>query len=80
MKYLTFIIISFINFYSYFVSPMLGARCRFQPTCSSYVKEALIKHGLFYGSYLSLKRISRCHPLSESRYDPVPKQKIQETK
>lgn len=47
--------------------------CRFIPTCSSYTKEALEKHGLWKGSYLAIKRISKCHPLSDEHgYDPVP--------
>ena len=76
MKYIILIIISFINLYSYFVSPLLGARCRFQPTCSSYAKEALNKHGIFFGLFLSIKRIIKCHPFSSSKYDPVPSKEI----
>lgn len=61
-----------IRFYQYFISPLLGPRCRFQPTCSQYALEAIRLHGALYGSWLSLKRIARCHPLSEGGEDPVP--------
>ena len=80
MKYLSVIIISFIKFYSYFVSPFFGARCKFQPTCSSYAKEALIIHGLPFGILLTIKRILKCHPFSSSRYDPVPSREIDKIK
>ena len=61
-----------IFIYQGFISPFLGANCRFQPTCSCYTKEALKKHGLFKGGALSLKRIFSCHPWGRSGYDPVP--------
>ena len=80
MKYLSLFIILFINFYAYLISPLLGARCRFQPTCSSYAKEALIEHGPVIGIFLSVKRILKCHPFTSSKYDPVPKRKINEIK
>lgn len=54
------------------VSPMFGASCRFQPTCSAYADEALRQHGAFRGGWLMLRRIARCHPWGGSGYDPVP--------
>lgn len=59
-------------FYKIVISPLMPATCRFQPTCSSYMIEALKKHGPFYGLFLGLKRIVRCHPWGGSGYDPVP--------
>lgn len=61
-----------IKIYQSFISPLTPASCRFEPTCSSYAKEAFIQHGLLKGMFLSVKRIARCHPWGESGYDPVP--------
>lgn len=61
-----------IKFYRYAVSPMLGRRCRFYPSCSEYALEALERHGALLGSWWSLKRICRCHPFHPGGYDPVP--------
>ncbi len=58
--------------YQLFISPMLGPRCRFHPTCSHYTVEALRTHGALKGSWLSLLRLGRCHPLHPGGYDPVP--------
>ena len=70
-------IISFpIHIYRFFISPLTGKNCRFEPTCSEYALAALKTHGVFYGSYLSVKRILKCHPFSRySGYDPVPNKK-----
>lgn len=63
-------------FYRAAVSPFLGPRCRFQPTCSAYALEALEQHGPVKGSWLTLKRLAKCHPISwlggSHGYDPVP--------
>jgi len=67
-----FMLIAIIKIYKYFISPLLGDRCRFYPSCSSYSLEALQLHGAIIGSYLSLKRLLRCHPFHEGGIDPVP--------
>ena len=59
------ILILIIKFYKYFVSPMLGSRCRFLPTCSEYFIEALSTHGLIRGLKLGTKRIFKCHPFKK---------------
>lgn len=61
-----------IRFYQLFISPLLGPRCRFYPSCSSYTIEALQTHGVLKGSWLAIKRISRCHPGNPGGVDPVP--------
>ncbi|MCT7904642.1 MAG: membrane protein insertion efficiency factor YidD [Candidatus Ornithobacterium hominis] len=61
-----------IKFYQWAISPWLGSNCRFTPTCSQYGIEALKTHGLYYGLYLTIRRILRCHPRGGSGYDPVP--------
>jgi putative membrane protein insertion efficiency factor len=58
--------------YRYSVSPLLGPRCRFHPSCSAYALEALERHGTVRGGCLVLKRIVRCHPWRPGGYDPVP--------
>ena len=65
-----------IHIYRLLISPLTGKNCRFEPTCSEYALTALKTHGIFYGSYLSIKRILKCHPFSRySGYDPVPNKK-----
>jgi putative membrane protein insertion efficiency factor len=61
-----------IRLYQLFLSPILGNNCRFQPTCSHYGMEALERHGLFRGGWLTMRRILRCHPWGGMGYDPVP--------
>jgi len=60
---LVFIILLLIKFYNFFISPLLGMRCRFLPTCSEYCSVSLKDHGLVVGGVHSLKRIMRCHPI-----------------
>ncbi len=65
--------IGLIKIYQWIFSPWLGAKCRFTPTCSQYSIDAFKKHGLFKGFWLTLKRISKCHPWSGKHgYDPLP--------
>ncbi len=61
-----------IRFYQLLISPVLPSSCRFQPTCSEFALEALEKHGMFRGSWLTLRRLARCHPWGKSGFDPVP--------
>ena len=71
-RFLAFLLSLPVHFYRLCISPMLPPSCRFTPTCSSYALEALKKHGPIKGGWLTLKRISRCHPWGGSGYDPVP--------
>jgi len=61
-----------IRAYQLLISPMLGANCRFSPTCSQYGLEAIQRYGPFKGGWMALKRISRCHPWGGHGHDPVP--------
>jgi len=61
-----------IKVYQTLISPLTPATCRYQPTCSHYTKEALIKHGFLKGGKLAIKRIFSCHPWGGKGYDPVP--------
>lgn len=61
-----------VRTYQFFISPYLGSQCRFTPSCSHYALIALSKHGALRGSYISTRRIMRCHPWCEGGYDPVP--------
>lgn len=63
--------ILFIRLYQILISPLLGANCRFTPTCSQYGLQAIRKYGPFKGGWMALKRISRCHPWGGHGYDPV---------
>jgi uncharacterized protein len=71
-KILIFPLLVLVRFYQVVISPLTPATCRFSPTCSHYMVEALQKYGLFYGAYLGMKRILSCHPWGKSGYDPVP--------
>lgn len=61
-----------IQIYRYALSPWLAPRCRHLPTCSEYCLEAVDKHGVARGIWLTLKRLARCHPWGTAGYDPVP--------
>lgn len=63
--------IKLIEIYQYF-SKFTPKVCRFHPTCSQYMKEAIIKYGIFKGGFLGIKRVLKCHPLNKGGYDPVP--------
>jgi uncharacterized protein len=62
---------SLIKIYKFVISPILPSSCRFYPSCSEYAVEALKKYGIAKGTWLTLKRIARCHPLSAGGHDPV---------
>lgn len=66
------LLIAIIRAYQRWLSPLLGPRCRFHPSCSQYMLEALQLHGLFRGGWLGFRRILRCHPLNPGGFDPVP--------
>ena len=61
-----------VRFYQLFISPVLGSSCRYYPTCSSYMMQALETWGPIKGLWIGLKRIGRCHPWAEGGVDPVP--------
>jgi putative membrane protein insertion efficiency factor len=61
-----------IRGYQWLLSPLLGPRCRFHPSCSHYAVEAIDRHGAMRGGWLAARRITRCHPLNPGGYDPVP--------
>ena len=69
------IIIFLIKIYQITLSPLLGSNCRFLPTCSQYMIEAISQHGVLNGLKLGTKRISKCHPFGSRGYDPVPEKK-----
>jgi putative membrane protein insertion efficiency factor len=66
------ILIAFIKVYQYTISPLLGPRCRYYPSCSNYAVEALREHGAVRGLGLATWRLLRCNPFSNGGYDPVP--------
>lgn len=68
-----FFLRTIIKIYQYGISPIMGPRCRFFPSCSEFAAEAIEKHGSLKGSKMACKRFCRCHPLSKHHgYDPVP--------
>jgi len=66
------VLLTGIRGYQYLLSPMLGSKCRFAPSCSDFAREAIEKHGALMGSWLAVKRVARCHPYHPGGYDPVP--------
>lgn len=74
-KILIFPFVFLVRMYQIVLSPLLPSSCRFEPTCSHYMIEALQVHGVFKGVYLGVKRILSCHPWGKSGYDPVPQKK-----
>jgi len=76
IRYITYIFalpfILIVRIYQVGISPFFPSSCRYQPTCSNYSLEALKKYGIFKGGWLSIKRISKCHPWGGDGFDPVP--------
>ncbi len=70
-------LILLVRLYQVVLSPVMGGHCRFQPTCSAYSLEALRTHGAVRGTWLTLRRITRCHPWGGCGYDPVPRSKTE---
>ena len=73
MKY---ILLPLIKLYQWLISPLLGNNCRHIPSCSEYTLETIKKNGAIKGVALGAKRISKCHPWTEAKFDPVPKKII----
>ena len=71
-QFFVYVLIIPVKIYQYLISPMIGASCRFTPTCSAYSIEALKKYGPIKGLYLAIWRILRCNPWGGHGHDPVP--------
>jgi putative membrane protein insertion efficiency factor len=69
---LQWLAVKFIRAYQLIISPLIGPRCRFTPTCSHYAIEAINLHGIVKGCWLAGSRLIKCHPLNDGGYDPVP--------
>ena len=66
------LLLAVLRAYQYVLRPMLGANCRFYPSCSDYAREAIERHGALRGTLLAARRLSRCHPWHPGGHDPVP--------
>jgi uncharacterized protein len=66
------LVVAVLDAYRRFLSPLLPRACRFEPTCSVYAREAIARYGVWRGSGLTLRRLSRCHPFHRGGLDPVP--------
>ena len=66
------LLIALLRAYQFALRPMLGANCRFYPSCSDYAREAIERHGAVRGVWLAARRLGRCHPYHAGGYDPVP--------
>ena len=71
-KAIAIVFVALISFYQKWISPLIGQNCRFIPSCSAYGIEAINKHGPWRGGWLTLKRLSKCHPFTPCGCDPVP--------
>ena len=71
-KLVNYVLIVLVQFYRYALSPVKPSTCRFYPTCSMYMLQALRRYGPLKGSYLGIKRILKCHPFHKGGYDPLP--------
>lgn len=65
------LVIALLRFYKRYISPLLPSACRFHPTCSEYMMQAVEKHGVPRGVFLGIKRLSKCHPFHHGGFDPV---------
>jgi putative membrane protein insertion efficiency factor len=65
------VLVQLLRAYKLFISPLLPPSCRFVPTCSEYAREALERYGVMRGSWMGMRRLSRCHPFHVGGYDPV---------
>jgi putative membrane protein insertion efficiency factor len=66
------LLLALLRAYQYAIRPLLGANCRFYPSCSDYAREAIERHGAGKGSWLTARRLARCHPYHPGGFDPVP--------
>ncbi|MDA7742421.1 membrane protein insertion efficiency factor YidD [Francisellaceae bacterium] len=66
------LLVFILKIYQYTISPLIGPRCRFYPTCSQYAIEAIKQRGVVVGLWLMIKRLIKCHPYHEGGYDPIP--------
>ena len=71
-KSIQFLVLKLIRGYQFFISPLMGQNCRFQPSCSTYAVQAVEEHGVIMGLYLSVRRLLKCHPWHPGGVDPVP--------
>lgn len=78
MKLVSLLLLVLIRGYQFLVSPFFPPCCRYLPTCSEYAREAVTVHGPLRGSWLTLRRLARCHPWAGWGYDPVPAKKSTE--
>jgi putative membrane protein insertion efficiency factor len=72
LRPITILMLALIRIYRFAISPLMGDRCRFYPSCSEYAIDSLNRHGPLKGVALALRRIGRCHPWHPGGYDPVP--------
>lgn len=72
LRPITLLMLALIRIYRFAISPLMGDRCRFYPSCSEYAIDSLNRHGPLKGVALALRRIGRCHPWHPGGYDPVP--------
>jgi putative membrane protein insertion efficiency factor len=68
---MTHLALALLRFYKRWISPLLPSACRFHPTCSEYMRDAIVAHGLWRGVWMGLRRLSKCHPFHEGGFDPV---------
>ena len=66
------LLLALLRAYQYAVRPLLGANCRFYPSCSDYAMQAVERHGAYHGAWLALRRVLKCHPYHPGGFDPVP--------